>query len=69
MRRHTKPAHQPQLVLRTIRTISNDPYHFNTLKAIREAGSEKRHQALWDARTQHKGKTAQELGLLADAVI
>lgn len=58
-----------RLGLRTIRTIFNTPYEFNTPKAIRDAGKEKRHQALWDARTQHKDKTAEEIGALADVVI
>lgn len=58
-----------RLGLRTIRTIFNAPYQFNTPKAIRDAGKEKRHQALWDARTQHKDKTAEEIGALADVVV
>lgn len=58
-----------RLGLRTIRTIFNTPYEFNTPKTIREAGKEKRHQALWDARTQHKDKTAEEIGALADVVV
>lgn len=57
------------LGVRTIRTIFNDPYNFTTPKAIQDAGDEKRHQALWDARTQHKDKTAQQLGQMADLVI
>ncbi|KAI9873649.1 MAG: hypothetical protein M1830_010758 [Pleopsidium flavum] len=58
-----------RLGLRTIRTIFNEPYNFTTPKAIREAGSENRHKALWDARTQHKDKTAEQLGGLADVVV
>ncbi len=58
-----------RLGVRTIRTIFNEPYNFNTPKAIHDAGEEKRHQALWDARTQHKDKTARELGGLADVVL
>lgn len=54
---------------RTIRTIFNDPYNLTTAKAIRDAGEAKQHQALWDARTQHKGKTANQLGSLADVVL
>lgn len=56
-----------RLGLRSIRTIFNPPYEFTTAKAIREAGAEKRHQALWDAKTQHKQKTVEEMELLAEA--
>ncbi|KAK5724307.1 hypothetical protein LTR15_004351 [Elasticomyces elasticus] len=55
--------------LRTIRTVLNDPYNFNSAKATRDAGSEKQHQALWDARTQHKDKTADQIGALAEVVL
>lgn len=58
-----------RLGLRTIRTVLNDPYNFTSAKAIQEAGSDKQHQALWDARTQHKDKTAQQLGELAETVL
>jgi len=54
---------------RAITTLLNEPYSFTTPKALRDAGSEKREQALWDARTQHKQKTADQLGGLADVVI
>lgn len=57
-----------KLGLRSIRTILNDPYSFTTPKAIISAGKEKRHQALVDAKTQHKEKTAEQLGLVADVV-
>lgn len=57
-----------RLGLRSIRTIFNPPYSFRNAEAIKKAGSEKVHQALWDARTQHKGKTADEITLIADAV-
>ncbi|KAI9713103.1 MAG: hypothetical protein M1820_001088 [Bogoriella megaspora] len=56
-----------RLGLRSIRTIFNAPYEFTSPKAIRDAGAEKRHQALWDAKTQHKQKTVEELELLAEA--
>lgn len=58
-----------RLGLRSIRTVINDPYKFTSAKAIRDAGEEKRHQALWDAKTQHKGKTADQLGGLAEVVL
>lgn len=57
------------LGLRSIRTLFNAPYNFKTPKALREAGAEGRRKALDEARTQHKQKTAEELGGLADAVI
>lgn len=58
-----------RLGLRTIRTVLNDPYNFTSARAIKDAGSEKQHKALWDARTQHKDKTAQQLGQLADVAL
>lgn len=58
-----------RLGLRTIRTILNAPYTFTSAKAIQDAGSERQHQALWDARTQHKDKTATQIGQLADVVM
>lgn len=57
-----------RLGLRTIRTILNEPYSFTSPKAIKDAGSEKQHQALYDAHTQHKDKTAEQIGLIADVV-
>lgn len=53
---------------RTIRTLLNDPYNFRTPKAIRDAGLERVHQAVWDAKTQHKQKTAEQILTLADTV-
>ena len=57
------------LGLRSIRTIFNDPWNFTTVKALRDAGPEGRRKALDEARTQHRQKTAEELGLLADALV
>ncbi|KAL9077652.1 MAG: hypothetical protein Q9161_000024 [Pseudevernia consocians] len=57
------------LGLRSIRTIFNAPYGFTTPKKIREAGNEGCREALDKARTQHRQKTAEELVLLADAVV
>ncbi|KAI5194786.1 hypothetical protein E4T39_08518 [Aureobasidium subglaciale] len=57
-----------KLGLRAIRTILNDPYSFTTPAAIISAGKEKRHQALEEAKTQHKDKTAEQIGLVADVV-
>ena len=56
-----------RLGLRTIRTVLNPPYSFNDTHSIRQAGSEKIRQALDDAHTQHKGKTSEEIELLAEA--
>ncbi|KAI7127304.1 hypothetical protein KC343_g16825 [Hortaea werneckii] len=58
-----------RLGLRTIRTILNPPYNFTSAKAVQDAGSEKHIQAVWDARTQHKEKTAGEIGMIADVVL
>lgn len=57
------------LGLRSIRTIFNAPYEFTTPKKIREAGNDGCREALDRARTQHRQKTAEELVLLADAVV
>ena len=57
------------LGLRSIRTIFNPPYEFTTPKKIREAGNEGCRKALDEARTQHRQKTAEELVLLAEAVV
>lgn len=57
-----------KLGLRSIRTILNTPYSFTTPSAITSAGKEKRYQALTDAKTQHKDKTAEQIGLVADVV-
>lgn len=54
------------LGLRTIRTIFNDPYNFTSPKVLKVAGLEGRREALFAARTQHKQKTADELGLIAE---
>ncbi|KAF2772370.1 hypothetical protein EJ03DRAFT_341729 [Teratosphaeria nubilosa] len=58
-----------RLGLRTISTILNAPYNFNSAKAVKDAGHEKHLQAVWDARTQHKDKTAEQMGLFADVVL
>jgi hypothetical protein len=53
---------------RSIRTILNPPYSFNSPKAIREAGEERARKSMFDARTQHKEKTANEIVKLANVV-
>lgn len=57
-----------RLGLRTIRTILNAPYSYTTPRAAASASPEDRRQAMWDARTQHKDKTAEQVGLLGEAV-
>lgn len=57
------------LGLRTIRTIFNDPYSLTTPIKIKNGGFESMIKAVNEARTQHRQKTAEELVLLADAVI
>ncbi|KAG0651979.1 hypothetical protein D0Z07_1215 [Hyphodiscus hymeniophilus] len=60
---------------RTIRTVLNDPWNWNTAQPIIDAGKEnqegktERLKAMEEARTQHRQKTAAELGALAVAVI
>lgn len=57
-----------RLGLRTIRTLLNPPYSLRNPVAIKTAGPKRVLQALEAARTQHKGKIAEEITLLADAV-
>ena len=57
------------LGLRSIRTILNPPYELTTPKKIRAAGNEGCRKVLDEARTQHRQKTAEQLVLLADAVV
>jgi hypothetical protein len=58
-----------RLGLRTIRTVFNDPYNFNSAKSIQQAGHERHLKAVYDARTQHKDKTATQIGQIADVVL
>ena len=57
------------LGLRAIRTLLNEPYSFTTPSKLLEAGDDGRRKALEEAKTQHRQKTAMELGNLATAVI
>ncbi|KAF4554403.1 Hypothetical protein D9617_4g001570 [Elsinoe fawcettii] len=57
-----------RLGLRTIRTVLNDPYSFTSPAAILASSPEQRHQAMFDARTQHKDKTATQIGLVAQVI-
>lgn len=58
-----------KLGMRTIRTILNAPYGFSTPKALKDAGEAKILEAMDTARTQHRGKTANELVLLGDLIL
>lgn len=58
-----------RLGLRSIRTLLSPPYAFTTPKAIADAGRPKVLQAMHDARTQHKDKTAEQISLIAEVVI
>lgn len=58
-----------RLGLRTIRTVLNDPYNFTSAREVQDAGDEKRLKAVYDARTQHKDKTATQMGDIAKAVL
>ncbi|SJX66185.1 uncharacterized protein SRS1_10832 [Sporisorium reilianum f. sp. reilianum] len=57
-----------RLGLRAIETLLNTPFLFRTAQDLIDAGNEGRRAALWEARTQHKEKTAVQLGSLADGI-
>ncbi|EQB47102.1 hypothetical protein CGLO_13787 [Colletotrichum gloeosporioides Cg-14] len=57
-----------RLGLRTINTLLNEPFGLRTLKDVDEAGFEGRRKVMWEARTQHKEKSAAQLGDLVDGV-
>ncbi|KAF3033089.1 hypothetical protein E8E12_003801 [Didymella heteroderae] len=57
-----------RLGLRTIRTILNPPWEFTDAETIKAAGAEKIYKSLDDARTQHRGKTTEEIEHIAEAV-
>ena len=56
------------LGLRSIRTLLNPPHNLMSPKLIRATGVDGVRQALDEARTQHRQKTAEQIVLLADAV-
>ncbi|SNX82111.1 uncharacterized protein MEPE_00817 [Melanopsichium pennsylvanicum] len=58
-----------RLGLRTIETLLNKPFYFRTADDLINAENEGRRAALWEARTQHKEKTAVQLGSLADGIV
>ncbi|KAI8277455.1 hypothetical protein K4K56_000576 [Colletotrichum sp. SAR 10_98] len=57
-----------RLGLRTINTLLNEPFGLRTLQDVDEAGFEGRRKVMWEARTQHKEKSAAQLGDLVDGV-
>lgn len=57
-----------RLGLRIIRMILNPPHEFRHPVAIKMAGSRKIQQALWSTRMQHKGRTAEEIDVIAAAL-
>lgn len=57
-----------RLGLRAITTLFSPPYSYTTPSKLEEAGFEGRRAALWDARTQHKEKTATQLGDIVSGV-
>lgn len=57
-----------KLGLRTIQTLLNPPFGLRTVSDLDEAGYEGRRKVMWEARTQHKEKTAGQLGNLVDGV-
>lgn len=56
------------LGLRAIRTILSPPFSLTSAKKMKEAGFEGRREAMWQARTQHKEKTATQLGDLVEGI-
>ncbi|KAK1541070.1 hypothetical protein CPAR01_07059 [Colletotrichum paranaense] len=57
-----------RLGLRTINTLLNPPFGLRTPQDLNEAGFEGRRKVMWEARTQHKEKTAVQLGDLVEGV-
>lgn len=57
-----------RLGLRTISTLFSPPFGLNTPKALEDAGNEGRREAMYEARTQHKDKTASQLGDLVEGL-
>jgi len=57
-----------KLGMRTIQTLLNPPFGLRTLKDLDEAGYEGRRKVMWEARTQHKEKTAAQLGDVVDGI-
>lgn len=57
-----------KLGLRTIQTLLNPPFGLRTLSDLDEAGYEGRRKVMWEARTQHKEKTAGQLGDVCEGI-
>ncbi|OCF31705.1 hypothetical protein I316_06712 [Kwoniella heveanensis BCC8398] len=57
-----------KLGIRTITTLLNPPFSFGDFSTLASATDERRREAMWAARTQHKEKTADQLGELVDGV-
>jgi hypothetical protein len=57
-----------RLQLRSIATLFSPPFGLNTAEAINKAGYEGCREALYEARTQHKDKTAEQLTNIAKGV-
>ena len=57
------------LGMRSIRTLLNPPYSFNTAVAAAEAGEKRIWEGLEDARTQHRQKTAAYISGMADEFV
>ncbi|ETN39958.1 uncharacterized protein HMPREF1541_06185 [Cyphellophora europaea CBS 101466] len=57
-----------RLGMRTINTLLNAPFGLRTVRDLDEAGFEGRRKVMWEARTQHKEKTAAQLGDLVEGV-
>ncbi|WWD16521.1 hypothetical protein CI109_100948 [Kwoniella shandongensis] len=57
-----------KLGIRTICTLFNEPFLFGKYENLEEADEERRLESLWVARTQHKDKTAIQMGDLVDGV-
>ena len=57
-----------RLGMRTINTLLNSPFGLRTAADLDEAGFEGRRKVMWEARTQHKEKTASQLGDLVEGV-
>ncbi|WVF65777.1 hypothetical protein IAT40_000511 [Kwoniella sp. CBS 6097] len=57
-----------KLGIRTITTLLNQPFDFGTFSTLAETDDERRREGMWAARTQHKEKTADQLGELVDGV-
>ncbi|KXH67673.1 hypothetical protein CSAL01_08707 [Colletotrichum salicis] len=57
-----------RLGLRAINTLLNPPFGLRTPRDLDEAGFEGRRKVMWEARTQHKEKTAVQLGDLVEGV-